>query len=44
MVGRITALEAKRIVEDVSEDLKYMILRPDCKLYSHWDTKGSLIF
>ncbi|MCP4347471.1 MAG: radical SAM protein [Desulfobacterales bacterium] len=28
----------------ISEDLKYMILRPNCKLYSHWDTKGSLIF
>lgn len=24
--------------------LKYLILRPDCKLYSHWDEKGSLIF
>ncbi len=30
--------------EEISEDLKYMILRPNCKLYSHWDTKGSLIF
>lgn len=23
---------------------KYLILRPDCKLYSKWDTKASLIF
>jgi len=23
---------------------KYVILRPDCKLYSKWDDKGSLIF
>jgi len=23
---------------------KYLILRPNCKLYSHWDDKGSLIF
>jgi hypothetical protein len=29
---------------EVTEDLKYMILRPDCKLYSHWDDKGSLVF
>lgn len=26
------------------EELKYVILRPDCKLYSKWDDKGSLIF
>ena len=24
--------------------LKYLILRPNCKLYSKWDDKGSLIF
>ena len=29
---------------EVSEDLKYLILRPDCKLYSHWDDVGSLVF
>jgi hypothetical protein len=23
---------------------KYLILRPDCKLYSKWETKASLIF
>lgn len=26
------------------EELKYLILRPDCKLYSSWNDKGSLIF
>ena len=26
------------------ESLKYLILRPNCKLYSKWDDKGSLIF
>ena len=25
-------------------DLKYLILRPDCKLYSQWDSKASLVF
>jgi len=28
----------------VTETLKYLILRPDCKLYSHWNDKGSLVF
>ncbi len=28
----------------VKEDIKYLILRPDCKLYSHWNDKGSLVF
>lgn len=27
-----------------SNIVKYLILRPDCKLYSHWDDTGSLIF
>ena len=26
------------------EDYKYLILRPNCKLYSRWDDKASLIF
>lgn len=26
------------------DDLKYLILREDCKLYSKWDDKGSLVF
>lgn len=26
------------------EELRYLILRPDCKLYSSWDDKGSLVF
>lgn len=29
---------------EVGETLKYLVLREDCKLYSHWDDKGSLIF
>lgn len=32
------------MMKEITEDLKYLILRPDCKLYSHWDTKGSLVF
>lgn len=29
---------------DVEENYKYLILRPDCKLYSAWDDPASLIF
>lgn len=29
---------------EVKETIRYLVLRPDCKLYSHWDEKGSLIF
>lgn len=28
----------------ITEDLKYLVLRPDCKLYSHWNDVGSRIF
>ena len=27
-----------------ADSYKYLILRPNCKLYSHWDDEGSLIF
>jgi hypothetical protein len=30
--------------QNVSEVLKYLILRSDNKLYTHWSDKGSLIF
>lgn len=30
--------------QEVKENLKYVILRPNCKLYSRWEDKGSLIF
>ena len=26
------------------EELKYLVLRPNCKLYSKWDSKASLLF
>lgn len=29
---------------EASDVAKYLILRPDCKLYSKWDDKGSLVF
>lgn len=30
--------------KEIKEDYKYLILRENCKLYSKWDDKGSLIF
>lgn len=30
--------------EEENEVIRYLILRPDCKLYSKWDETGSLIF
>lgn len=34
------------MAKNTSKDrgFKYLILRPDCKLYTQWDDKGSLIF
>lgn len=32
------------MAQEVKETMKYLILRPDCKLYSKWDDKGSLVF
>lgn len=29
---------------EVADQYKYLILRPDCRLYSSWDDKGSLVF
>jgi hypothetical protein len=31
-------------VENIKEEVKYLILRPDCKLYTKWDDSGSLVF
>lgn len=30
--------------EKTAEDYKYLILQPDCKLYSQWDDPASLVF
>jgi hypothetical protein len=39
-----TVVDTDCMSTESSEDLKYLILRPNCKLYSRWDDKGSLIF
>lgn len=42
--GMSTVLDDDCMSTVAKDSLKYLILRPDCKLYSKWDDKGSLIF
>ncbi|HOA79878.1 MAG TPA: hypothetical protein PKK61_02285 [Defluviitaleaceae bacterium] len=42
--GMSTVLDEDCMSKEVKESLKYLILRPNCKLYSKWDDKGSLVF
>ncbi len=42
--GMSVILDDDCMSEEVKDSYKYLILRPDCKLYSKWDTKASLIF
>jgi hypothetical protein len=42
--GISTVVDDDCMSQTPKKDLKYLILRPDCKLYSQWDDKGSLIF
>jgi len=42
--GISCVLDADCMHREVTEDLKYLVLQPDCKLYSHWSDVGSLIF
>ena len=42
--GIATVVDNDCMSTQAKEDFKYLILRPDCKLYSKWDDKASLIF
>jgi wyosine [tRNA(Phe)-imidazoG37] synthetase (radical SAM superfamily) len=42
--GISTIIDTDCMNQELTEDIKYLILREDCKLYSHWESKGSLIF
>ena len=42
--GISTVLDDDCMNTHAKDSLKYLILRPDCKLYSKWDEPGSLIF
>ena len=30
--------------KSITDTIKYLILRPDCKVYTRWDNKSSLLF
>lgn len=42
--GLSTILDDDCMSTEPKESLKYLILRPDCKLYSKWDDNSSLVF
>jgi molybdenum cofactor biosynthesis enzyme MoaA len=42
--GMSVVLDDDCMSQEATDGYKYLILRPDCKLYSRWDTKASLIF
>jgi molybdenum cofactor biosynthesis enzyme MoaA len=42
--GMSVVIDNDCMSKDSKDVLKYLILRPNCKLYSRWDDKGSLIF
>lgn len=39
-----TVVDSDCMSQKVAETIRYVILRPDCKLYTKWDDKGSLLF
>lgn len=42
--GVSTAVDDDCMSKEQKATLKYLILRPNCKLYTKWDDKGSLLF
>jgi len=42
--GISTVIDDDCMSKENEEAIKYLILRPNCKLYTRWDDKGSLLF
>lgn len=42
--GMSTVIDNDCMSTEAKEDMKYLILQPDCHLYSKWDDKASLVF
>ena len=42
--GMSTIIDDDCMSKEAKDTAKYLILRPDCKLYSKWDDKGSVVF
>ena len=44
LLGMSIVIDNDCMSTDAKSELKYLILRPNCKLYSKWDDFGSLVF
>lgn len=44
VTGISTVLDDNCMLSGAKQSIRYLILRENCKLYSRWDDKGSLIF
>jgi len=42
--GISTVVDSDCMNTEAKDTLKYLILREDCRLYTHWDKKGSLVY
>ena len=42
--GMSVVIDSDCMATEVKQTIRYLVLRPNCKLYSRWDDKGSLIF
>lgn len=42
--GMSIVIDGDCMSKELTESYKYLILRPDCRLYSQWDSKASRIF
>jgi sulfatase maturation enzyme AslB (radical SAM superfamily) len=42
--GMSVVLDNDCMSQEVKDSVKYLILRPNCKLYSRWDDEASLVF
>lgn len=44
VMGMSTVVDSDCMSESSKNVLKYLVLRPNCKLYTKWDDEGSLLF
>jgi hypothetical protein len=42
--GISTLIDEDCMSQSINEEVRYMVLRPDCHLYTKWGSKGSILF
>ena len=42
--GMSTVIDENCMPHELTNSFRYLILRPDCRLYSRWDDRGSVVF